>query len=244
VSVDQHILDLLGWRQSGVPNVADGKSRGSVRIASHMYEALGVDRLSTEAPQTLGSEFERAIRAFLTQQLAEFDSGQEYVVGSSPITSFAQYVHLRLMQDLINRADPNGVLRAELGGDYIIKPDVTVGLTGPGGYPFLHAAVSCKWTIRSDRVQNIRHEGVVLTRHRRGRQPHVVTVTAEPSPKRLAAIARGTGEVDCVYHIALTQLQDAVSAVGSDSASDTLDELVLQDRLRPLEVLPEVLSLY
>jgi hypothetical protein len=26
------------------------------------------------------------------------------------------------------------------------------------GLPPLHAAISCKWTIRSDRVQNIRHE--------------------------------------------------------------------------------------
>lgn len=244
MSVDQHILKLFGYRKNGVPNIADGKSRGSVRIASHIYEALGVERQSTEAPQTLGSDFERAIRAFLTERLGESGPGSAFSVGSDPITSFAQYVHLQQMQDLINRIDPSGVLRAELGGDYIIRPDVTVGLPGRGDHPFLHAAVSCKWTIRSDRVQNIRHEGVVLTRHRRGRQPHVVTVTAEPSPKRLAAIARGTGEVDCVYHVALMELQDAVSAVGSDPARDTLDELVLQDRLRPLSVLPEVLTQY
>lgn len=69
-------------------------------------------------------------------------------------------------------------------------------------------------------------------------------MTAEPSPKRLAAIAGRTGEVDCVYHVALIELQDAVSAVGSVAAGDTLDELVLQDRLRLLDVLPEVLTLY
>jgi hypothetical protein len=44
--------------------------------------------------------------------------------------------------------------------DYLIKPDVTVGLAGVRtgmGLPPLHAPISCKWTIRSDRVQNIKH---------------------------------------------------------------------------------------
>jgi hypothetical protein len=48
-------------------------------------------------------------------------------------------------------------------------------------------------------VQNIRHECLQMIRHRRGRQPHPVTVTAEPLPSRLASIARGTGEVDDSY---------------------------------------------
>ena len=49
-------------------------------------------------------------------------------------------------------------------------------------------------------------------RHRRGRQPHLVTVTAEPLPTRLASIARGTGEVDAVYHIAFDALAASVTA--------------------------------
>lgn len=145
-----------------------GKAWG-MSASQTMYEALGVERLSTEAGQTMGWALEQATKSFLRYRLDESDLGSEYVVGSEPITAFAQYAPLRQMQDLINRVDPSGILRAELGGDYIIKPDVTVGLPGRGDNPFLHAAVSCKWTIRSDRVQNIRHEGVVLTRHRRGR---------------------------------------------------------------------------
>ncbi|MFF6951861.1 NgoMIV family type II restriction endonuclease [Streptomyces iakyrus] len=31
--------------------------------------------------------------------------------------------------------------------------------------------------------------------------PHPVAGTAEPMPSRMAAIARGPGEVDAVYHI-------------------------------------------
>ena len=73
--------------------------------------------------------------------------------------------------------------------------------------------MSCKWTIRSDRVQNIRHECLQMIRHRRGRQPHLVTVTAEPLPTRLASIARGTGEVDAVYHIAYDAMAASVAGL-------------------------------
>ena len=102
-------------------------------------------------------------------------------------------------------------LRVTIGTDYLIKPDVTVALgdvSTASWLPPLHAAISCKWTIRSDRVQNIRHECLQMIRHRRGRQPHLVTVTAEPLPSRIASIARGTGEVDAVYHVAYDALAD------------------------------------
>ncbi|MFD6156895.1 NgoMIV family type II restriction endonuclease [Nocardia sp. NPDC060256] len=36
-------------------------------------------------------------------------------------------------------------------------------------HPWLHAAIACKWTTRSDRVQNIRHENSNMIGHRRGR---------------------------------------------------------------------------
>ena len=107
--------------------------------------------------------------------------------------------------------------------------------------PLLHAAVSCKFTIRSDRVQNVRHEGVILTRHRRGRQPHIVVVTAEPLPTRLAAIARGTGEIDAVYHVALEALQTATKVAGTQAQQDALAEIVGQHRLLDVTELPTTL---
>ena len=75
-------------------------------------------------------------------------------------------------------------------------------------------------------VLNAADYGVVQRRRRA-----IVAVTAEPLPSRLAAIARGTGELDCVYHIALQQLRTACQ--DNTSASDTLEELIEQDRLRP-----------
>src|SRR5262249_60722968 len=133
---------------------------------------------------------------------------------------------------LINR-DAAGTLSTEIGTDYLIKPDVTVAIPYPGGGEFLHAAIPCKWTIRSDRVQNIRHEGVILTRHRRGRQPHIVTVPPEPLPSRLASIARGTGEVDAVYHVMLDELMSATTARGTQEQQSVLEEMVTQARVRP-----------
>ena len=75
----------------------------------------------------------------------------------------------------------------------------------------LHASISCKWTIRSDRSQNARSEAQNLIRNRKGHLPHVVVITAEPSPSRLASIALGTGDIDCVYHFALYELINTVN---------------------------------
>ncbi len=237
-AVPQAILDLLGWRNNDNPNIADGASNPSVDIATAAFEQLGVTRSTTAPGQTAGSKFEAAIRQILADRLPRLDPLRDWYVGSWEITHFVQYAHLARIKEI---AEDDPTLRASMGIDYLIKPDITIGIV-TGLRRHLHAAVSCKWTIRSDRVQNIRHEGVVLTRHRRGRQPHFVAVTAEPLPSRLAAIARGTGELDCVYHIALQQLRTACS--DNPRAADTLEELIEQDRLRPLGELPDTIARY
>ena len=81
-----------------------------------------------------------------------------------------------------------------------------------------------------------------MIRHRRGRLPHIVAVTAEPLPSRLAAIARGTGEIDAVYHVALDALTDAVSNGPWGDQQDMLDELVEQRRIFDLGDLPGALA--
>ncbi len=186
-----------------------------------------------------GPLLEAATREFLAVALPVLAPGREWMVGQREITAFSQYRHLAALNDLVAE---NPVLRVELGRDYLIAPDVTVGIPFDPEGLFLHAAVSAKWTIRSDRVQNIRHEAVVMIRSRRGRLPHIAAVTAEPMPTRLASIARGTGEIDAVYHVAYAELLEAVLAVGTDEQRRTLDELINQRRLYPLSRLPEVLA--
>jgi hypothetical protein len=177
------------------------------------------------------------------------------------IAKFEQYSHLVAL-DRAARNDPD--LAAALGSDYTITPDVIVVrateddsvINQPGvlvndrvstlaslrkrdgGLPLLHASISCKWTIRSDRAQNARSEALNLVRNRKGPLPHIAVVTAEPTPSRLASIALGTGDVDCVYHFALYELQETLQELGMDDAADTLAVMVNGDRLKDISDLP------
>lgn len=72
--------------------------------------------------------------------------------------------------------------------------------------------------------------------------PHLVAGTAEPMPSRIAAIARGIGEVDVVYHIALDALQSPVEDAGSAQEKNDFSECVRQGRLRPYDELASTLA--
>ena len=180
-------------------------------------------------------------------------------------SDFSQYEHLAYLNELTKA---NSQLAAVLGNDYMVSPDViiyrnlcddeeintplpmvdeNVSLAADiralnGGKPILHASVSAKWTIRSDRAQNSRTEALNLIRNRKGHLPHIVVVTAEPLPSRLASIAMGTGDIDCVYHFALYELLESVKRVGAEDALDMLNVLISGKRLKDISDLPLDLS--
>lgn len=180
-------------------------------------------------------------------------------------SDFAQYEHLAYLNVLTAQ---NAQLAAALGNDYLVAPDVVVYRDlyeddeinanqeivdetvckmadirkSNGGKPILHASVSAKYTMRSDRAQNSRTEALNLIRNRKGHLPHIVVVTAEPMPNRLASLALGTGDIDCVYHFALYELIRAVKEVGSEDAIETLETLVSGKRLKDISDLPLDLS--
>jgi len=177
------------------------------------------------------------------------------------IARYEQYTHLGMLDDAIRE---NPELRAVLGNAYVIAPDVVVVRMPVSddeinhhnlivdksvarytpirlvnqGLGLLHAVISCKWTLRSDRAQNARSEALNLIRNRKGRLPHIAVVTAEPSPSRLASLALGTGDIDCLYHFALPELIDAVDATENDEASGLLHTMVAGNRLRDIADLP------
>ena len=181
--------------------------------------------------------------------------------GANGISKFEQYEHLVALKDA---ADDNSELAAALGTDYIIKPDIMVYRlplddssinagtnlvdsiaakhtslrSSNQTRALLHASVSCKWTIRSDRSQNSRSEALNLVRNRKGRVPHIVVVTAEPLPSRIASVALGTGDLDCVYHFALYELQEAVQKYGNDDSKEILNVMINGKRLRDISDLP------
>lgn len=106
----------------------------------------------------------------------------------------------------------------------------------------LHASISCKWTMRSDRAQNTRTEALNLIRNRKGKTPHISVVTAEPLPSRLASIALGTGDVDCTYHAALPELMAAAASIAEEEGHpyllEELQVMVEGRRLRDISDLP------
>ncbi|MEE2691158.1 MAG: NgoMIV family type II restriction endonuclease [Pseudomonadota bacterium] len=177
------------------------------------------------------------------------------------IAQYAQYAHLTALS---KAAEKDRDLAAALGNDYTITPDVIItrGLEsdecinahdylvdgevakhadlreGPDKLPLLHASISTKWTIRSDRAQNARSEALNLIRNRKGRQPHIVVVTGEPTPSRLASLALGTGDIDCVYHFALYELIETVLELGNTECEDLLKIMIDGKRLKDISDLP------
>ena len=111
-----------------------------------------------------------------------------------------------------------------------------------GGLPILHASISAKWTMRSDRAQNSRTEALNLIRNRKGHLPHIVVVTGEPLPSRLASLALGTGDIDCMYHFALYELVKAVKDTGAEDSIEMLNALIEGKRLKDISDLPLDLS--
>lgn len=258
--------DLFGWKPASrksaatctrlfgralAPNIADVGSVPSLQLAGHVYDALGVVRETTraledsaEVNKASGTLLERAVEKDMAAALPALDGGRVWMVTHQGTASrYAQFEHLNALQRLF---EEQPALRATLDRDYQVSTDVYVGVAHPDdamARPFLHAAISCKWTIRSDRVQNVRHEFATLVRNRRGRLPHLVLVTAEPLPKRLISIARGTGEVDTVYHLMFDELDAAVAAMASAEQRAVWAEMVEQRRLRPYSALARDLVL-
>ena len=220
------------------------------------------------AGQMAGSKFEEICKEYLEQtfpRLGHLRPGQwevsKGIGGRSAIAQYDQYEHLAALE-AASKANPE--LAAALGSDYLIKPDVVIFRspeedeainTGNrlvdkeqarltplrrinSGSPILHASVSCKWTLRSDRAQNARSEALNLVRNRKGRLPHIAVVTGEPSPSRIASIALGTGDIDCVYHFALPELLETVKDLGFADAGELLDTMIGGKRLRDIADLP------
>lgn len=255
--------------EPGAPNIADKTSPTSVKIAWGVVRRLNYP-LAQKRPsgQEAGKLFEQITRDFLERAfelLHHLRPGKWRFSVNQNISAFDQYEHLAELQCLLKE---NTDLRAALGSDYLITPDIVIGrypvsdaeinrLTGvvdetdhicrltplrevnhPTPHLILHASISCKWTIRSDRAQNIRTEALNLIRNRKGHVPHVAVVAAEPLPTRLASVALGTGDLDCVYHFALPELQEAVEESGNESQLEMLEAMIDGRRLRDISDLP------
>lgn len=244
--ISRKVIDILAEEQKHKINVSE-KING--QTLGKQFEILTMEFLSNTFPQ-----------------LQNLRPGAWHILqlGNNnrlKTSDFEQYEHLAYLSELTAE---NARLAAALGNDYLVAPDVVIykdlledefinikqeivsnnvcKMTdvrkSNGGKPVLHASVSAKFTMRSDRAQNSRTEALNLIRNRKGHLPHIVVVTAEPLPSRLASLALGTGDIDCMYHFALYELIRAVKEVGSEDANDLLDTLVKGKRLKDISDLP------
>lgn len=259
----QIFRDVLRQNARGIPNNADSSSKASIRLGQGIVKHVGIEtKRGRLAGQTAGHNFEEATKGFLRDAfglLSHLRPGEwEFSLGGN-IRDYEQYLHLSDVRQVVEAHEELRIIF----GDYIVTPDIVVcrkpvtdseinkreflvNDEGTASHTplrqansqadIMHASVSCKWTIRSDRSQNARTEGLNLVRNRKGKTPHIVVVVGEPLPSRIASLAYGTGDIDCIYHFALRELTAAAS--NNDSDADLLRILVNGRRLRDISDLP------
>lgn len=256
---------ILTRDKKGIPSNADRRSPPSVAIANSILDKLGPAQTATKLPgQTAGADFETICAAYVQlcfERMRHLLPGEFHVKKGGGIAEFDQYAHLDELRIL---AKENRALATAIGSDYLIKPDIVVSRKPESdaainaAEPFvdessaqltslrssnqslsiLHASISCKWTLRSDRAQNARSEGLNLIRNRKGRAPHISVVTGEPTPNRIASLALGTGDIDCVYHFALPELVASLEKLKREDSLDLLNTMIEGKRVRDISDLP------
>lgn len=129
-------------------------------------------------------------------------------------------------------------LQAAMPQESLLKIDLAIA--DREAIPRLLVAVSCKWSLRTDRAQDCISQGNKLASLRRGHMPHFAVLTMEPRPAMLKLIAYGSGAVDCVYHVALDELRAAAEKLAATkgtpaarSQQNTLELMIEQGRIRP-----------
>ena len=196
--ISQRLLSV----RDGVVNIADRSSESSRQISARLASKIGGPHCATPpSAQTAGALFGTITKEYLERSfrlLNRLRPGPWIFSTERSISDFDQYRHLAELNEILNTRRE---LMATLGPDYIIKPDIVVcripvadediGVEGDTPFiathtplrrvnrsgdlvPILHASISCKWTMRSDRAQNTRTEALNLIRNRKGNSPHIV----------------------------------------------------------------------
>lgn len=246
----QGIAERLGTAGSG-PKLS-GQTLGA------RFEQATADFLEATFPR-LGSirPGDWTVRRIGDKSHPGFTTKKQKIEGSI----YEQYEHLDDLESIVKERRE---LQAALGNAYAIAPDVVITrrpvsdkainrdeyIVGESFANYaairdsvqtrslLHAVISCKWTLRSDRAQNARSEALNLIRNRKGRTPHIAVVTAEPLPRRLASLALGTGDIDCVYHFALPELLETLESDPDSDAREMLRIMIRGKRLKDISDLP------
>ena len=237
------------WSVSrGLASNSDPGNRTSMAIGHALAEVAGATKdLPRLDSRSAHIEFERHTARFTVAafsrpaELAQVDWSIEVASsGDDPDT----HDYLRAIRDAA-KADHR--LARILVDDYTLAPSTFIARKprwGSGAYPslarpkdvkssLLEGMIACKWTIPRD----IGEKTVNLLRSSKRPSVHRAIVTGEPLPSRLAAIAFGTGS-QCIYHVALHELQTVLAQGHWLDALDTLEVLINQRRIGDISALP------
>lgn len=257
--------NVIYTKNGEIPSMADVSSASSIEISRNLINLLP-HPISNDSikGQTAGKRLEEITKDFLQsafEYIQHIRPGNWLFSVHNSITAFDQYKHISELAQILQE---NPTLRTALG-DYVISPDIIIARrpltddeinindiviegtdlsrytplrSSNSSFSILHASISCKWTLRSDRSQNARTEGLNLIRNRKGHTPHIAVVTGEPTPGRIASLALGTGDIDCIYHFALPELIQAVNETNQSGNIELLDTMVSGRRLRDISDLP------
>lgn len=136
----------------------------------------------------------------------------------------------RLTKILESEADARRDFADQLAEESLLKIDLAVGSWASGHDPDLQVAISCKWTFRTDRVQDVVSQGSKIASQKRGRMPHFAAITMEPNPYFLRIPSDGPF-VDCVYHLDLPSLKQSLEGA-TESSQHLFNRLIKQGRLK------------
>ncbi len=228
---------------SGVPPIADKENRLSISIATRLMTELSSSSTPPPPHTVESNQFGDHVLNFVRKTFSalhhlragrfrlEACKRPSHAFSVFPIELFEELAIWRkpVDDDVIN-------VETQLVDDDVSRLTSLRSANNPS--ELLHASISCKFTLRSDRAQNARTEALNLIRNRKGCLPHIVVVTAEPMPARIASLALGTGDIDCAYHFALPELQEAVEREGAEDAAEMLSILVDGKRLKDIADLP------
>lgn len=250
--------EVIFEKPGAIPSMADVDNNLSRKVSIKLVKRLGYPISKKEiSGQTAGERLEKITKDFLESAFSHLQHvrpGKWKFSVHDSISDFDQYSHLGELAKLL---EENKSIKTALGGLYYLSvsryplsdndinrnallvgaselPRYTPLRAINNQYLLLHASISCKWTIRSDRSQNARTEGLNLIRNRKGHTPHIAVITGEPVPTRIASLALGTGDIDCVYHFALHELIQAIEEAGDESAIETLNMMIDGRRLRDI----------
>lgn len=242
-----------------VPSNADGENATSAAITQTIYDQIqsksaAVGRLTGRAAD---AKFGRIARRFIdeafgrseaprfddwdhsTETRAIFDSDLRWadlarLAAREPDVAVLLCSGYMAAAEALARRDPkSGEHIAD--GQRIVDETVAPrsGLRKRSSDRTLQTRILYRWTLSRGLLRAPLQGG-----NARGRAPHIAVVTGEPLPSRLAALALGSDDTDCVYHIALPELVAGVKKLSADDLVDLVKVMIGRKRLKDIADLP------